>query len=550
MKKVVLISVFIFLASLAHAACSGSSPTWTCSSWADLKNLIETPTATNGDTINFTGTITDANSTIDIGANQYFTILGANNESCGVTTDQGVPTQTKGAGFSTCSTRITGSADPKFKVALSSANPGYFVRISGLEFYYNGGTSVGAEAIILYASVDTGAKSNDRYRMDHLYFDRHGGIAINGNQYGLVDHCIFYDTDGLTSASASGAYKLLQTGCQGTQFGVGSALDNCNASFGDDISYDDIGWTEKKEWEDESFAWNTENWHFFETNIVWMDDCDVNQSDSWQDGGNGGKWVMRYNKFYNAANQGWHGLEDNYERAPTAFIYAYNEWQMVGTDCQARIFANRAGAGVIHDNDIKLKTGETATFEFTNCSIYYLGTLNPYGQCDNSDNKVCMKSLWTCTDDSDCDQSDADDDCLSVDHPAGTPNGYPCLDQTGWVGPQQTQTMVGVVAWDNDYCAASGAVCTPSIQTDIVLNGDAADCIALVKEEREFINEDTCSDSSDNDSDGGTDMADADCIALWDSENGKRKDYTALAYPHPLCGEDETTSKGVSVSMK
>ena len=54
------------------------------------------------------------------------------------------------------------------------------------------------------------------------------------------------------------------------------------------------------------------------------------------------------------------------------------------------------------------------------------------------------------------------------------------------------------------------------------------------KEEREYLNHDSCSDGVDNDGDGDTDMDDAECIAFWDNSNNKKLNYTPYPYPHPL----------------
>ena len=67
------------LPKIMFAACTGSSPTWTCTtgtSWADIETFIEGGSYSDGDTINIEAGTYTGSSTITIPSDKSVTITG------------------------------------------------------------------------------------------------------------------------------------------------------------------------------------------------------------------------------------------------------------------------------------------------------------------------------------------------------------------------------------------------------------------------------------------------------------------------------------------
>jgi hypothetical protein len=172
MKKYYLIvfCLCILAASPLYAACDGSSPTWSCSSWTDLKSLVEGVSVQSGDTITLVANTYTPNSTITLPAAKSIRITG-----------EGDTTLISG-----------GTANPVFQMNIQD---GTFHRIDNMKFYQTN------RGIRIYGY------GTDAYRIDNNTFDnltshnidiRGGGVA-----YGVIDNNTFHMTTTGTNCIAT-----------------------------------------------------------------------------------------------------------------------------------------------------------------------------------------------------------------------------------------------------------------------------------------------------------------------------------------------------------
>ena len=160
MKRLFILISFLLGASIAHAACSGSSPTRTAASAANADVQVCVTAAVNGDTILVpAGTVSYGTTAVDIPNTKCLTING-----------QGGVTISSAYGFTmepttTCESRITG-----FGFTSSGGNPPT--------------TPINV----------TSTTSTYCYRIDHNTFSntaRSIFLVVSGNGPGLIDHNSF-----------------------------------------------------------------------------------------------------------------------------------------------------------------------------------------------------------------------------------------------------------------------------------------------------------------------------------------------------------------------
>lgn len=79
MKRLTILlgMVVVLWGGTAWAVCTGSNPTWTCSSWDDLKSLVEGPSITTGATVTLAAGTHTANASITVPSAKKITIQGA-----------------------------------------------------------------------------------------------------------------------------------------------------------------------------------------------------------------------------------------------------------------------------------------------------------------------------------------------------------------------------------------------------------------------------------------------------------------------------------------
>lgn len=432
----------------------------------------------------------------------------------GVTVPDTKGVEVIGAGVA--STRVSGAADPKFTIHIAAAAT-TFTRISGIEFF--GADAHGADVL---QTTLWGAESTRRYRIDHCSFLNHKGVRLEGNAYGLIDHCAFYrDGDGL----------------YGYWLWVGGQTGKTSAATGSsDSGYQ--SWSEPLEFGSEKFHY-VEDCTF--TLTAWAG------TQNWTDGRAGGKVVLRHSTVQNGS---W-GFHD----ACTAGMRGMCGFELYGNSFQSdddiwSFNLGRGGTGVIYDNSFRSVSVQAASVLWWNNPVYRHpdgnGCQCPWANdtgcpaadgCGGAQERFCIKDTTPCADDGDC-TSIPGDECIPVDgHDDGS--GYPCRDQLGTAAAGTGMVEHPLVAWNNSSCIdpSDPLGCTPSSYAAIRWNSADDD---VVKPERNVIDYDavagtgTCEDGDDNDQDGAADASDATCAMYWDASTHQKRDYLPLPYPHPL----------------
>jgi hypothetical protein len=84
-KRLIFALLLCLVSRPVFAACTGSSPTWTCATWADLETLVEGASLVNGDTVNVSAGALTGDTLIVVPAAKRITLTGAGAGSTVVT---------------------------------------------------------------------------------------------------------------------------------------------------------------------------------------------------------------------------------------------------------------------------------------------------------------------------------------------------------------------------------------------------------------------------------------------------------------------------------
>lgn len=164
MRVLLLLLSLLVLPSLAEAACSGSSPTWTAASVNRLDVLDCFTAASNGDTVNIpAGTATDWTTAVTL--SKAITVAGA------------------GGGATIIQDNVSSGA--LFSPTLVANQT---TRVTGMKFVAGSRSSAADSGIIIF---DGGTNTVDsrRFRFDHNEVDHLLGVPVRvARAYGVIDH--------------------------------------------------------------------------------------------------------------------------------------------------------------------------------------------------------------------------------------------------------------------------------------------------------------------------------------------------------------------------
>jgi hypothetical protein len=238
-----IIIILLFLPVVAWGDCTECTGSGTevdpyvCSSWTNLETCVEN-NSVSGDYIQLSSGNHTANTTVNFSNTKNLTVLGANNTLCGTAETP-------------CSTRITGTANPKFTLNFQGSGETYedtFIRISGFEHY----SSTNSHFVQINQNTGFGGQTTDRYRIDHNYINDSKAFVIHGNAFGVFDNnYITYSTDGVS-------YMLWSDGMTGFS-SAGYATSYSNADEG--------GW---QDWS-EGVVWGSKYFHVIEDTVFKFD---------------------------------------------------------------------------------------------------------------------------------------------------------------------------------------------------------------------------------------------------------------------------------------
>lgn len=302
----------LFCAVDVEAACTGSSPSWTCSSEADLRTLLTGASVLSGDTVNVAAGTYVFNSRLHIDLGHDFTLKGAGN---GTTIFQSG----------------TGLAD--IIIHLTTAAGSGPTRITGIAIDPNG-ERAGFNGFIYIDGTTT------QLRIDHNAFTVSGDIMIqlNGDNRGSIDNNTFtwLTNDCLTSGGIWTHHP--------TWGGVGTHGDN---SWATDPS---IGTANALFIEDNTFD--------FSFPYV---GCDVTGYRFASDGWKGQRVVYRHNTFHNTVLS-QHGLESSGRDRGARHIEVWgNIWNLDDATLVANAVDIRGGTVYAFRNTANLTGGASLT---------------------------------------------------------------------------------------------------------------------------------------------------------------------------------------------
>lgn len=313
MKKLFILTIiFLFIPFLAWAACTGSSPTWTCSSWSDLESCVEgSHTACSGfqddDTITLNASVT-ANSTITITDPMRITGGGTCNDRDETADGCGEVAQPGGTWPVTIT--VSGGIDA-FQISGDVATDE--IIIGGFEFVGSCDDHAWAGGCINLSARNTSSE----WQIHNIKFNNTSGRAIGSyktNKGGLIYKCYIlngrsfrmHDTPAFNNSSGDYTLQLL---------------------------------TEEPNWGGSDFTF-IEDCSFYATTSA--------AGSSQIDSSGGSKLVIRYNYFYNT----WissHGLTFG-TGTPTLGWEVY-ENTFTGTGTANWPISFRSGTALVYDND-------------------------------------------------------------------------------------------------------------------------------------------------------------------------------------------------------
>jgi hypothetical protein len=340
MRKYIFLLILIFTPVQAWSACTGSSPSWTCSSWSDLKNCIEGDHDTcsgfqDGDTITMDS---DFTMTSPITISDPMTVDGGGScndrdeteDGCGEVKDPGGtwPVTVTGPGGS-------GDGNHGFIIAGSENDT---IIVSGFQF--TGQWNAGREAEDLGA---VGVSVNNRTSLWQIHDCKwqagYRGLALglHGVHYGgLVYKISIQDT-------STGDTYCIRLHDQQTTGHAASAVPSGGYTL--------------------SLFQNTPTWGGSQGTFI--EDLSYNSVNDFHDNGStidasyGTRLTLRNSYFYN----GWisaHGATDNY----VVGILAYEVYDntFTGNLSENWACALRSGSCLFHDNYVGTNFGSTGVF--------------------------------------------------------------------------------------------------------------------------------------------------------------------------------------------
>jgi len=331
MSRLSKIIVFIFLLFLiptaSWAACTGASPTWACTSWADLEALVEGVAVVDGDTINVA------------------------------------------AGTYTSSTTITTQVDKSVKI-IGAGYATTTINLSALAFYIRSDCKVSKFTFSTNASLPAIEVTGINWRVDHNWYTN-TNYTIQGAfvnlvgapytfpwNYGLVDNNRIISGKVQTALWTSSWTAQALAWYRATN--LGSAL-NANGDYYD-VTYI----------EDNEFG-------------IGPWDSPIADSGNCVDSNNGGGYVFRYNDVQQA-----YAEAHSYGSTPACGRRGTRKWEIYGNtfakyeSAWSKAASLRGGTGVAWGNDFTSTVPYNYDIAFDNVRSYYdVGT--PCNKCDNVD---------------------------------------------------------------------------------------------------------------------------------------------------------------------
>jgi len=424
-------------------------------------------------------------------------------------------------------TRITSTVTPAITAWLDRNLTG--LEISNIRFIQNTAqTSDEPWVIKLNGNADT---NSSLFRIHHCYFqykpipipcDANSAnwgsgnpIVVGGlNSYkytydknhpyiwGLIDHCTFKNNVTFQAIDIMPLYTWIYDG----------------------DSYPAYTYSGNGAWRDWDLSEHQNSWKnvFVEDSIFDADDWNRCTSSAIMDGLGGAAYVFRHNFVKNTwiAN---HGFEAGERSAK--WQEAYNNIFVL--DTTGSYFTggtnSRGGTGVIYNNEF-YDASRKGPWSFpgltqTNVSPVATGIYSKYIglQYYRGNGLGITPGADPCS--SRYCGTDSVVGCDNKDHTGGSDNGWICGDQIGAKkGPAEPTFTFGYrwatepyFEWNNNY--------TSAVHFSI-----AGGEVVYVAERRDYINANSCAGH----------MGEPICSSFWDDVNGKKKNYTAYTYPHPL----------------
>jgi hypothetical protein len=323
--------------STANAACTGSSPAWTCASWTDLETLLEGASLVNDDTVTLSDGSYTATSTITLTKRAHVT---ANACTTGV----------DGAGNSTptsCPVVITnnvGSGQSVFDFTLPApSGSNILTRFSNLQF--NAGTGTCLFGVF---GVHGSKQDNRRFRIDHVYIN---DTDANGA-------CPF-----LYAWEAVGVADHVRV--EGSNPALIAQVNGSDPNGATDV-YGDYSWSLASPWATDSAV-------YFESSTF----IRSTQSHTCIDSHRGGNYVVRYSAAENCTYDG-HGAEGSRRRS-TRSTHIYRNILVHSNAASSLQTYIRGGVTMMHDNAI-YTAGSAPQLSLLNFRA--LDTQGPFGAVD------------------------------------------------------------------------------------------------------------------------------------------------------------------------
>jgi hypothetical protein len=200
------------------------------------------------------------------------------------------------------------------------AAAGKSYRVSGITFRSDSVTIVNYNGGVRLSGNLSGNSNSQAVRIDHCHFDdlkyQNDNIAVTAAIYGVIDHNVFNYPSSDNSTEA-----------------VNVRMSN----WGGPNQYGDGSWTEPAYFGSEKFV-------FIEDNCI--NNTSGNEFAGDIDDANGGRWVCRYNHFYNTGTQS-HGTESGRYRGGRCREVYNNDFHWT---IQRNIGGIRSGGFITHDN--------------------------------------------------------------------------------------------------------------------------------------------------------------------------------------------------------
>jgi len=300
MSRFVVAAMFILIFSLsAHAACTGSSPTWTTTvDRASVQSCLDS--AVDGDTIN-----------ISAGSDTWTTAVSYTNKRLKIL---GPTCTLNAAGQPTACPVVISVNTGNSAIVATICSADDFMEIGHLEFVL---LSVSNAGVIETNCTAANGYPAEAFRVHHV---RMTGSPVSGGRWML-----FYATYGLVD------HVYLSSGTVGN---ISMAQDNTSSTCN---SYH------------EPFALGDEYALFIEDSYLYS--TGVNVGNGTQDHYMGARYVFRMNTVYNN-HSGHHGLDSGNCGVPT-FEYYGNTWISESGIPSVQLIHPRSGTGIVWGNKVQ-----------------------------------------------------------------------------------------------------------------------------------------------------------------------------------------------------